>query len=63
MATGYDARVTRPLNVERVIAAGERMLREQQLSPDQRVQIEGNLARLRAELADEPTRCSRVKAS
>ena len=63
MATGYDPRVTRPLNVKRVIAAGERMLSEQQLSPDQRVLIEGNLARLRAELADEPKRRSRVKAS
>jgi hypothetical protein len=60
MATGYDPRVTRPLNVKRVIAAGERMLSEHQISPDQRAQIESNLARLRAELADEPKRRSRV---
>ena len=60
MATGYDKRTVRrdfselrPLNAKRVIEAGERMLTEYQLSPVQRVQIESNLARLRAELADE----------
>jgi len=60
MATGYDERalpresVTRTLNAKRVIAAGERMLSEMQLSPEQQAQIEGNLVRLRAGLPDEP---------
>ena len=54
MATGYDRRVTVPLDRRRVMAAGERMLAEHTLSPDLTATIEQNLAQLRAAAADPP---------
>jgi len=55
VATGYDPRVVKdspctyqgPLNTQRVIEAGERMLAQYDISPGLRAQIEANLERLR----------------
>ena len=52
MATAYDPRVTVPLNGKRVIAAGERLLAEQDISLQLAARIEDNLERLRAGLDD-----------
>ena len=53
-ATAYDPRVIVPLNAQRVIAAGERILAEYELPPELRKAVEANFVRLCAELAHEP---------
>lgn len=47
MATAYDTRVVRPLNAERVIEAGERILETQEMSAELRSTVEQNLERMR----------------